>query len=429
MADARAGAEVRLWGRAVGAVVELDNGAVVFEYEDAFRRSGLEVSPVHLPLSRQGPVQFPELLRSQAFEGLPGVLADALPDRFGNRVIEGYFRLRGRPPGDLTPVQKLLYVGERAMGALTFHPAAELGLRGQEEEALEVAALVRDARRIIEGDVEVAVPEIYRIGSSAGGARPKALVLHDPDSGTLRSGHARPRPGEVPCILKFDGVGDGATAGELGPPTPFNRIERAYMVLAGEAGLDVAQTELLDSGGYAHLLVRRFDLQEGVRLHQHTLGGMLHLDYNIPGLCSYEEFLRTLLGLGMTADAVREGFRRVAFNVMAVNQDDHVKNLSFQMREDGTWRLAPAYDLTFARGSGYTRMHQMSVGGKTAGITKADLVEAGKRFGVKRPEAILREIRDSLARWPEAASDHGVPPGEAARVGAELSRRREEMGG
>ncbi|MDP2954886.1 MAG: type II toxin-antitoxin system HipA family toxin [Longimicrobiales bacterium] len=427
MAEARAAAEVRLWGQVVGAVAELENGVVLFEYTDAFRRSGLEMSPVHLPLSLAGQVRFPELLRSEAFEGLPGVLADSLPDRFGNRVIEGFFKAKGRPTSDLTPVQKLLYVGERAMGALTFHPADELSLRAPEEEALELADLVRDARRIIEGDVRVAVPEIYRIGSSAGGARPKALVLHDPSTVLIRSGHAQPRPGEMRCILKLDGVGDGSTLSDLGRPLPFNRIEVAYMRMAAEAGLDVAHADLLAADGYAHILIRRFDLSGDERIHQHTLGGLLHLDYNIPGLSSYEEFLRTALRIGLTPDGVLEGFRRMVFNVMAVNQDDHVKNLSFQMRPDGVWRLAPAYDLTFARGSGYTRRHQMAVNGKTAGISREDLLEVARTLGVKRPLGILARIRECLGRWATTAAEAGVPPGDVRRIGEELEARRREI--
>jgi len=418
-------AEVRLWGRTVGAVAELDNGRIVFEYAEAFRRSGLEISPVHLPLSLRGPVSFPELQRSPAFRGLPGVLADALPDAFGNKVIRAYFAARGQEGRALSPVQRLLYVGERALGALTFHPPEPFPPRPAELESLQIAELVREARKIVEGDPAIAIPEIYRIGSSAGGMRPKAVVRYHPESGVIRSGYAGPIAGDVPMILKFDGVGDGATADRLGIPLAFNRTEAAYGKMARTAGLETTDITVLETGGYAHLLIRRFDFEDGERLHQHTLGGLLHLDYNDPGACSYEEFFRTILRLGMPQAAIVEGFRRMAFNVLAVNQDDHVKNLSFHMRPDGTWCLAPAYDLTFAHGGGFTARHQMRVRDKTAGITEADLLAVAAEFDIRKPERILGAIREALAGWEAVASAFGVPAESVVAVRRELDRRKE----
>ncbi|MGH7657009.1 MAG: type II toxin-antitoxin system HipA family toxin, partial [Gemmatimonadales bacterium] len=354
MAEVRAQAEVRLWGGMVGAVVELDNGRIVFEYADEFRGRGLEISPIHLPVSRAGPQAFDELLRLPAFRGLPGVLADALPDAFGNRVIRAWFKARGEPDLALSPVQRLLYVGSRALGALTFHPAVDVPMRTAEQESLDVATLVRDARRIIEGDPDIAIPEIYRIGSSAGGMRPKAVVFHDPETGAIRSGNAEPGPRDEPCILKFDGVGDGATVDRLGQPLAFNRVEAAYGLMARAAGLEMADISVMEHEGYAHLLIRRFDIEADERVHQHTLGGLIHVDYNDRGASSYEEYLRTIFRLGMAYRSMEQGFRRMVFNVLAVNQDDHVKNLSFHLRPGGEWSLAPAYDVTFARGGYWT---------------------------------------------------------------------------
>ena len=234
MAELRAHAEVLLFGETVGAVVELEDGRILFEFADSFRRRGLEISPIHLPTSLRGPVAFDELRRSPAFEGLPGVLADALPDSFGNRVIRAYFAARGDTARALSPVQRLLYVGERALGALTFQPAEAVPVRPAELESLELAALVRDARRIIEGDHAIAIPEIYRMSASAGGMRPKALVLFDPHALSIRSGHAEPRPGEIACLLKFDGVGAPASPGSMGRPEACNRIEAAYTLMAAD---------------------------------------------------------------------------------------------------------------------------------------------------------------------------------------------------
>lgn len=428
MAEVFAFAEVRLWGHTVGGVAELEDDAVVFEYDPAFRSSGLEISPVHLPLSTKGPVRFDELRASEAFRGLPGVLADALPDAFGRKVIRAYYTARGELDKAFSPVQHLLYVGERAIGALSFHPAETLPRTGAEEEALEIARLVADARRIIDGDAEVAIPEIYRIGSSAGGARPKAVVLYDPASGEIRSAFAPPRPGDVPSILKFDGVGGGEERRTLGQAEPFNRVEAAYAAMARDAGLTVAEVALLETGdGHAHLLIPRFDrpLEGGVL--QHTLGGLLHVDYNVPGASSYEEYLRTALRLGLPPAAVIEGYRRMVFNVLAVNQDDHVKNLSFHMSPEGTWSLTPAYDLTFAHGAGWTSRHQMRVADKRAGITRRDLVAVAETFGIRNPGAIIDGTLEVTSRWPEYAAATGVPADVRRRIEAELRDRANEV--
>ena len=427
VAEVVAQAEVRLWGGMVGAVVELDNRRIIFEYAEAFRGRGLEISPIHLPVSRRGPVAFDELLRSPAFDGLPGVLADALPDAFGNRVIRAWFEARGESDRALSPVQRLLYVGTRALGALTFHPAVDVPVRPAEQESLDIAALVRDARRIIEGDPHVAIPEIYRIGSSAGGMRPKAVVWHNPATGLIRSANAAPAPGDVACILKFDGVSDGATVERLGTPMPYNRIEAAYGKMAVDAGLEMADISVLEDRGHAHLLIRRFDIEDGTRLHQHTFGGLVHVDYNDIGASSYEEYLRAVLRLGMAYPSLEQAWLRMAFNVLAVNQDDHVKNLSFHMDQAGAWRLAPAYDVTFAKGGRWTRTHQMRVRDKLSGITTADLLAVADAFGLKKPARLLDRIRGVLARWEEYAKEPDVPAEAVRDVRAELDQRAREL--
>lgn len=430
MAEVRVYAEVRLWGRTVGGVVELDSGRIVFEYADDFHQADLEPSPIWLPVERRGPVSFPALADKPAFNGLPGLLADALPDAFGNRVIRAYYAARGSERLALSPVQRLLYVGERALGALTFHPAEEIPTRPAELESLEIAALVADARRIIEGRPEVALPEIYRIGASAGGMRPKAVVLYNPASGDIRSAYAAPHPGDVPAILKFDGVGDGAgpPAESLGQPQPFNRVEAAYAAMARAAGIDMAESRLLESGAHGHLLVTRFDFDGATRLHQHSFGGMIHVDYHEPGASSYEEYLRTILRLGLAQASIVEGFRRMVFNVLAVNQDDHVKNLSFHMGPDGRWRLTPAYDVTFAHGSGFTARHQMRVRDKTAGVTMKDLLALADVFDIRAPDHIIERTRAALAGWKDAAGDSGVPPDTVGTIQREIDRRWNEIG-
>jgi serine/threonine-protein kinase HipA len=420
VAETAALAEVWLWGRFVGAVAEDAAGVVTFEYDPAFARSGLEISPLKLPLSLAGPVTFPELARVEAFGGLPGVLADALPDRFGNAVIRAFFARRGTPAAALSPVQKLLYVGARAMGALEFRPPIRLRTRA-EETALEVAGLVRQARRIVEGQTRVAVPEIMRIGASAGGARPKALVLWNRAGGVIRSAFARPGAGDEHWIIKFDGVGElDAPDPE---PRPWNRIEYAYSRMARAAGIVMPETRLLEERRLAHFMVRRFDRDGDDRLHLHSLGGMQHVDYDQPGAFSYEEFFRTILRLGLDYGVLEEAFRRMVFNIAAVNQDDHVKNIGFLMDAAGRWRLAPAYDLTFARGAGFTRRHQMTLAGKAAGHTAEDVLRAGAALGLRKGGApVVRQVVEALATWDGFAREAGVPDEHRARIGAAFVR-------
>jgi len=421
VAEAAAVAEVLLWRHVVGAVAEDARGAVAFEYRPEFARLGLEISPINLPLSRLGPIAFPELTRVEAFAGLPGVLADSLPDRFGNAVILKYFANKGQPEKALSPVQKLLYMGKRAMGALEFRPAIRLPGTKAEQEALEVAQLVAEARRLVEGLADVAVPHLMRVGASAGGARPKAVVLWNRASNEVRSGFAEPRAGDEHWMIKFDGVG------ELGAPDPaprpHNRIEYAYSRMARAAGVDVPETHLLEERRLAHFMIRRFDRPGDSRLHVHTLGGMHHVDYNRPGLFSYEQYLRTVLRLNLGYEALEEAYRRAAFNVAACNRHDHVKNFSFLMDELGTWRLAPAYDLTHAKGRGYTRLHQMTLAGKSEGITLEDLRRLGGEMGIKHGGAhVIRRIAAALGTWEAEAREAGVPPADVVRIAADLMR-------
>ncbi len=399
-------AEVWLWGNRVGAVAELPDGQILFEYDPAFRGSGLEISPRQLPLRVEGPRSFPELARSEAFEGLPGVLADALPDRFGNRVIEHYYKSRGLAEDAMRPVEKLLYVGDRAMGALEFRPPLR-ELQPEAERALAIAQLVRQARSLVQGSAESVIPEIMRIGSSAGGARPKAIVLWNSEEREIRSAFATPGPGDEPWIIKFDGVGELDAPDPL--PRPYNRIEYAYSRMAIHAGLEMAPVQLLEERRLAHFMTRRFDRVDGRRLHMHTLGGLEHVDYNHPGAYSYEQFFRLILELNLGYPALEEAFRRAAFNILAVNQDDHVKNLSFLMTEHGEWRLAPAYDLTHARGTGFTRHHQMSFAGKADEFTAQDLTDVGRLFGLARNgRDLLERLGSALESWPEHATEAGV---------------------
>ncbi len=408
---------VGIWGREVGMLREGPEGRITFEYHPGFLTSGLEISPIHLPTARLGPASFPELARKPAFLGLPGVFADALPDQFGNAVIRRYFEQRGRPGDAMSPLQRLLYIGDRAMGALEFRPPLDPG--PGTEEALEVRGLVDQARRVVEGDVSVGVPEIMQVGGSAGGARPKALILWDRGANRVRSGFARPEPGEEAWLIKFDGVttesaGQGMRAG--GSPGPWGRIEYAYSKMAKSAGIEMPETHLLRDGDLAHFMVRRFDRASdeapGIlrRFHFHSLGGIQHIDFNDQFVFSYEGWFDTIRAIGLGQRSVNEAFRRMVFAVATVNFDDHVKNFGLLMNPAGRWRLAPAYDVTYAENDAWTRQHQMSVNGKFREITRRDLLEVGDMFDVPGGgREIVAEVVEAVAGWREQARAAGVP--------------------
>lgn len=402
-------ATVEIWGKKVGAVAEDRSGRITFEYDPSFRTTGLEVSPIHLPLSRIGPQEFPDLQRSTSFAGLPGVLADALPDAFGNAIIRRYFESRGRPADAFSPVQKLLYVGSRAMGALEFFPALDGQLTTTSDEALEVARLVEEARLVIEGDTSVAVPEMMQVGASAGGARAKALILWDKKKGSVRSAFADWCPGEEQWMIKFDGVTDGRGGHNIREdtrPGPFGRIEYVYSLMARTVGIEMTDTHLLFERDFAHFMTRRFDREEGRRLHLHSLGGLDHVDYNQRGIYSYDEYFRILRAMNMKQPTLNQAYLRMVFNLAAVNQDDHVKNIAFLMRESGEWELSPAYDVTYAKGNEWTRTHQMSLGGKDDHFTRSDLIEFGAKQDIPHNgRQIIEAVEDSLSSWEQLARE------------------------
>lgn len=413
-------ARIGIWGMEVGVVLEDRQGQIVFEYTDDFRTSGLELSPIHLPLSRRGPISFPQLRRSDSFQGLPGLLADSLPDAFGNAVIRRYFERAGTPDAAMSPVQKLLYTGSRAMGALEFQPALDR-MDGQADEALQVARLVDEARRIIEGDTEVAVPEMMQVGASAGGARAKALILWNRDAGRVKSAFAPRDEGDEQWLIKFDGVTGGAgghVAMKEFAPGPFGRIEYVYSLMASAAGVEMAETHLLRERELAHFMTKRFDRDGEDRIHMHSLGGLQHADYAIRQILSYEDYFRTIRLLSMGQTAVEQAFRRMVFNIAARNQDDHVKNLAFLMAPDGKWRLAPAFDVTWAYGGSWSMTHQMTARGKDDDFTRDDLLAVGRAFDVSRDGAhVLEEVEAALVLW--------APEARAAGLGQEWIRRIE----
>ena len=408
--------EVRLWGHSVGAVAPLAGrpGFYEFEYEPTFLRTGLQISPLLLPAAARTRFSFPAL-NPETFRGLPGVIADALPDRFGNALIDEYMARNGIRPAAITTLQRLIYIGRRGMGALEFAPP----LREEDSSAsaapLQMASLVEDARRALRGELRLVAQDIIDVGSSAGGARAKALIGWNPATGEIVSGQFELPPDFEHWLLKFD-VGNDRT---LGSTAGFGRIEYAHYLMATAAGIRMSPCHLLEEGGRAHFMTRRFDRAGNRKLHVHSLCGLAHLDFNLPCVHGYEQYLRCVLEMKLGAVAIEQAWLRCAFNVAAMNCDDHTKNLAFLMDEKGRWQLTPAFDVCFAHNPGvdkWTRQHQMLVNGKAWDITGEDLLELGSNFGVNQPRVLLDKVADAIARWPAFAKDAGVASDTVKRI-------------
>ncbi len=421
-------AEVRLWGSTIGAVSLPDGDRVAaFQYDPAFAASGVQVSPVMMPL-RALPYAFPGL-SARSFRGLPGMLADSLPDRYGNALIDAWLQAQGREPESFNAVERLCYIGTRGMGALEYAPSR--GPRRAAATDIEIDALIRLASEVLgrrrdlsvslQGSARVeAMRDILSVGTSAGGARAKAVIAYDPATGAVRSGQLDAEPGFDHWLLKFDGV-SGDEERELDYPQGYGAIELAYARMAAAAGIEMTECRLLEEGGRRHFMTRRFDRPSGGgKLHMQSLAAIAHYDFNAAGAHSYEQALMTIRGLGLGMDAVEQQFRRMAFNVIARNQDDHVKNIAFLMDRDGRWSLSPAFDLTYAyRPDGtWTRTHQMSLNGRREGFTLEDFRACARVASMKRgrAEVILADVRESVRRWRSYAADAGVDDERAAQI-------------
>ncbi|MFH0909019.1 MAG: type II toxin-antitoxin system HipA family toxin [bacterium] len=408
-------ADVMLWGRVIGHVAwDRERDIAAFEYEPDFQRSGIEPAPLMMPL---GPriYSFPELA-ARSFHGLPGMLADSLPDRFGNLLIDQWLVRSGRDAGSFSPIERLCYVGTRGMGALEFQPA--MRKRGNESVPLDIAELVELAKKALSEKASLstrlaresradldAMRHILQVGTSAGGARAKAIIAWNEATGEIRSGQVRAPAGFGYWLLKFDGVA-GNRDKELLDPQGYGKIEYAYHRMALAAGVRMAECRIYEENGRHHFITRRFDRDwNGGRIFTQTLCALGHMDFNQAGAYSYEQALLVAQQLGLPADAVRQLFRRMVFNVLARNQDDHTKNIAFLMDKQGHWSLAPAYDVIYSYNpSGeWTGCHQMTVNGKRDGFAKQDLLEVARRFRIKKPDAIIAEVGAAVRKWPDFA--------------------------
>lgn len=410
--------EVRLWDRTAGAIAPLAGrpGFFEFQYDPEFAGSGVELAPLTMPLHPRRRYSFPSL-DPNTYHGLPGALADALPDKFGNSLIDEYMARRGMRREQVTTLQRLLYMGRRGMGALEFEPALRAKDLPDGVAPLEMSRLVEDARRALRGEAKRVTQEIIDVGSSAGGARAKAVIGWNPRRRELVSGQFELPDGFEHWLLKFD-VGEDK---RLGTSRGFGRIEYAHHVMALEAGIEMSPCRLLEENGRAHFMTKRFDRLGNEKLHVQSLCALAHLDFNTPFVHGYEQYLRAILQLKLGADSVTQAWLRCAYNVAFTNCDDHTKNLAFLLDRTGKWRLAPAFDACFAHNPGvdrWTRQHQMLVNGKAWDITRDDLIALAEKFGVHRPDELLDRLLDVRKNWLKFASDAGVPKTRAAEIAA-----------
>jgi len=421
-------AEVKLWGKTIGAVLLQDGDDVAsFEYDAAFAQSGIQVAPLVMPLSRRVH-RFPALSRT-TFHGLPGLLADSLPDKFGNALIDAWLASRGRQADSFNAIERLCYTGQRGMGALEFAPAT--GPAAKQTTGIEVSQLVALASKVLthrnnlqasfaaQGS-EDALSDILRVGTSAGGARAKAVIAWNRKTNEVRSGQVKAGKDFEYWLLKFDGV-SGNKDKELDDPKGYGLIEYAYYLMALECGIDMSECRLFKEHGRSHFMTRRFDrLAGGEKLHMQSLSALAHYDFNMAGAYSYEQALLVMRQLQLPMQAIEQQFRRMAFNIVARNQDDHVKNIAFLMNKSGEWSLSPAFDMTYSfnPAGAWTASHQMTMNGKRDNFTLDDFNACAKKASMKRGRAakIVSEVQATVSKWKSFAEQAGLPDGVRQKI-------------
>ncbi len=418
-------ADIYLWDEHAGTVAwDEQHQTGSFEYSPTFIEKGLELSPVMMPLKNGTVYQFP-VLSHDTFYGLPGLLADSLPDAYGMALLNRWLASYGRAFAN--PIERLCYQGKRSMGALEFVPAYDRYL--EKVTHIEIDSLISVAREVLdtkkelktnfEDDAKEAVANIIRVGTSAGGQRAKAVIAYNETTHEVRSGQIDAPSGFTHWLLKLDGV----TNAELGDPSHFGQIEYVYYLMAKSAGIDMMESRLLEENGRAHFMTKRFDrIGESEKIHTQTLCGIAHFDYKLLHAYSYEQAFQVMRQLRLPYYQAEEMYRRMVFNVIARNQDDHTKNISFLMDKSGKWSLAPAYDLSWAYNPNglWTSKHQMSINGKWDNITREDLIDVANNVNIKHPERIIEGVKEGISQWNRLASDYGIPNELIKTIGSTL---------
>ncbi len=410
---------INIWGKKVGAVSwDEDRRFATFEFDENFIREGIDLSPIIIPLSnlaRGNRIYSFSSLPEITYKGLPGLLADSLPDRYGNRLIDEWLAMQGRSEKDFSSVDRLCYIGKRGMGALEYEPAI-LGKEDRSkliniEELAELARYVLDERKKLKPGSYIsksdALNEIIRVGTSAGGARAKAVIAINDKTGKVRSGQVDVPKGFEHWILKFDGIKDDRS----GEPAGYGRIEYAYYKMAKDMGINMEECKLIEENGRAHFMTKRFDRKPGnERIHMQTLCAIAHFDYNDSNSYSYEQLFQIMRKMRLPHTDAVEMYKRAVFNVVGKNLDDHTKNISFLLRKGSFWGLSPAYDLIYNHNpeGKWTRRHQMSVNGKRENISYKDLIALGNENNIKSSKEIIEQVIEVMSNWKKYAADTGV---------------------
>ncbi len=407
---------VKMWGKTIGAVsYDAATGLAAFEYDSGFVRTGINPAPLKMPTAAGTIYRFANLANNATFKGLPGLLADVLPDKYGNALINSWLNKNGRPSYSLNPVEILCFIGKRGMGALEFEPVNPIVAAKAND--IEINALVEVAQKILSertdmagdfnADEQKALADILTIGTSAGGARAKAIIAYNPATGQVKSGQAAAPAGFGHWLIKFDGVHDS----QFGETSGYGRVEMAYHLMAVACGIEMTECRLLEENGRAHFMTRRFDRpNEKDKLHVQTFCAMQHYDFNEVGLYSYEQLFETMRLLALPYPQMEQLYRRMVFNVLARNCDDHTKNFAFVMDKNGEWRLSPAYDVCFAYrpGSPWVSTQSLTVNGKRTNITTEDLLAVAKTVTIKKAAAIIDEVKIVVGNWAHYAAQTNV---------------------
>lgn len=417
--------EVFAWGKRAGAVaMDPKSGYYTFEYDPAFVKRGIELAPLHMPLREAQDVFIFPNLPDATYQRLPAMLADALPDKFGNALIDAWMAQNGVSKASITTLDRLAYMGERAMGALTFKPAR--GPKKSKSAAVELEGLVKQARLAVEGGFDdeastsAVLKQIIQVGTSAGGARAKATIAWNRETKEVRSGQFDIPEGFEAWLLKFDGVGIDA---QLGPGKSYGRIEYAYHLMALDAGIEMEECSLLEEGGRAHFMTKRFDREGSKRHHVQSLCAMAHLDFNQIGTHDYNQLFSTIAALGLERKDLVQTLRRMVFNVLSRNCDDHTKNFGFLLKEGAAWSLAPAYDISHAYNPAnkWVSQHLMSVNGKFRDITPSDVRVVADRFGILGEVSdVIQRTEQAISNWPVHASNAGLDRSQTELISRDL---------
>ena len=426
-------AYVNIWDKRVGAVAWNENdGTATFEYDSNFIQSGLELSPIMMPVNESRSYRFPEHRNTNTFKGLPGMLADALPDKYGNALINQWLVRNGRPANSINPVETLCFIGERAMGALEFEPTIPKvkgnSIRLEMDELIDITSKILSGRQEfltnLQPDQEKTLQAILKIGTSAGGARAKALIAFNKKTGEIRSGQANAPKGFHQYLIKFDGIEDD----QFGTSRGYGRVEMAYYMMAIDAGIDMMESELLEENGRAHFMTKRFDRIHGKeKLHVQSFCAMRHYNFTDIDIYSYEDLFETMRLLVLPYPQAEQLFRRMTFNVIGRNCDDHTKNFAFIMDKTGEWSLSPAFDICHAYrpSSTWVSQHCLSINGKRNQINRSDLLEVARRMNIKGATKIIDQIDHVIGNWKNYADQQKVDPQLRDAIDATIVRMYE----